>query len=111
MIFLPEIAYIICIVLLLSFCFLLTYKLYRFSMLILGVETAIEECLDLLNEKYGKMSSILQKPIFFDSIEIRQMVADLKDSHDAILTVADKLTLENKGFKSETKKEDGASKE
>ena len=105
MIYLYENAYIICIVLLLSFSFFLTYKLFKFSLLILNFETAVEECLDLLNEEYRKTNAILQKEIFFDSIEIRQMIASLKESHDAILIVANKLTMQ-KGLKSEIKEED-----
>ena len=105
MIFLPEIAYIICIVLLFCFSLLVVFKLYRFSVLILDMESAIEECLDLLNDRYESMSQILEKPIFFDSVEIRQMVADLKDSHDAVLNVANRLTL-GKGLESEVNQED-----
>lgn len=108
MIYFSEQTYIFCIVLLFSFSIIASFKLYQFSMFILSLESSIEECLDLLNEKYGEMYSILQKPIFFDSVEIRQMVASLKDSHDAVLVVANKLTL-GKGLKGEVEKEDSSS--
>lgn len=102
--FLPEYVYIFFIALLVSFSLILAIKLYKFSMLILDIEDAIEECLDILNTRYGSMNKIIQKPIFFDSIEIRQVISDLKDSHNAVLIVANKLTSQE-GFKSETKKE------
>ena len=38
------------------------------------------------------MNEILQRPIFFDSIEVRQVIADIRDCHNAILVVANKLT-------------------
>ena len=47
---------------------------------------------DLLNEKYGKMNEVLEKPVFFDSVEVRQVIADIRDCHRSILIVANKLT-------------------
>ena len=72
-------------------------------MLILEMETALEDSLDILNERYEKIHSIAQKPVFFDSVEIRQVISELKASHEAILNVANKLTYES-GLQSETKK-------
>jgi len=61
-------------------------------MIILNIETAIEECLDLLDQKYKSMSEVVQKPIFFDSVEVRQVISDIKDCHNSVLIVANKLT-------------------
>lgn len=87
------------IITLLIICLLLSFstiylaiKVYQFSLIIINIEDSIEESLDILNNKYKRMNSILQKPIFFDSIEVRQVVSDIKDSHDAILLIANKLT-------------------
>ena len=71
-------------------------------MIILQVESAIEESLDILDEKYSKMSEIASTPIFFDSVEIRQVVSEIKSSHDAILVIANKLTY-GSGLSSELK--------
>ncbi len=78
--------------LLLSLSILLGWKLYQFSIVIMDMEDAVEESLDILNEKYGKMNDILQKPIFFDSVEVRQVIADIRDCHSTILIIANKLT-------------------
>ena len=78
--------------LLLLLCVALSYKLYKFSILILNIESAVEESLDMLNEKYESIGKILRKDIFFDSVEIRQVIADIKDSQDSILLIANKLT-------------------
>ena len=67
----------------LSLSIFLGWKLYQFSIIIINIEDSIEESLDILNKKYGKMNEILQRPIFFDSIG---------DCHNAILVVANKLT-------------------
>ena len=73
-------------------------------MIILDIETAIEECLDLLDQKYKNMSEVVQKPIFFDSVEVRQVISDIKDCHNSVLVVANKLTRQS-GMISETEKE------
>ena len=85
---------------------LLGLKLYQFSVIIVNIEDAIEESLDILDQKYNSMNEILQKPVFFDSVEVRQVIADIRDCHKSILVVANKLT-ENIGTESgETEKED-----
>ena len=71
---------------------LLLYKLYQFSIFILEIEDSIEESIDILNEKYVSINKILQKEIFFDSVEVRQVLADIRASQDAIVEVANKIT-------------------
>ena len=38
------------------------------------------------------MSLILEKPVFFDSIEVRQVINDISISRDSILYVANRLS-------------------
>lgn len=81
------------------------WKLYQFSIIIMDIEDSIEESLDILNERYSKMNEILQKPVFFDSVEVRQVISDIRECHNAILNIANKLT-KNVGTQSgETQKE------
>jgi predicted ABC-type exoprotein transport system permease subunit len=102
--------YIICIVFLLVLVFLLGRKLYQFSILILKMESAIEDSLDILNERYSRLFEISQKPVFFDSVEVRQVIAEINSSHSAILTIANLLT-NSSGIKSETKERKSISEE
>lgn len=83
---------ILIIILLLIAIGFLAYKLYEFSMIILNIEDSIESSLDILNERYRSMFEVLQKPVFFDSIEVRQVINDIKKSHQAILQIARLLT-------------------
>jgi hypothetical protein len=92
--------------LLLSLSVFLGWKLYQFSLIIIDIEDSVEESLDILNQRYGKMNEILQRPVFFDSIEIRQVVADIRDCHSAILIIANKLTRNIGTERGEVKKED-----
>ena len=73
-------------------CLFLVWKLYSFSIILLDVEDAIEESLDILDERYKNINKILQKPVFFDSIEVRQVIEEIRISHTALLTIANKLT-------------------
>ena len=73
--------------------------------MILEIEDALEECLDQLDERYQSIGKILQQEIFFDSVEVRQVIADIKQSHSSILKIANKLTNISK-VESEAKKED-----
>ena len=84
--------YIVCICALLLTCLFLLRKLYQFSIIILNVEEKIEESLDILDERYQSMNKILNTPIFFDSVEVRQVVEDIRQCHDAVLQIANNLT-------------------
>ena len=90
---------------LLILVFFLSYKLYRFSIIIIDVEDAIEQSLDILDRKYYKIGEILEKPVFFDSVEIRQVLAEINESQRAILLVANILTT-NARMGSESKNEE-----
>ena len=67
-------------------------KIYQFSIIIIDLEDAVEDCLDLLDKKYKNMSKILEKPIFFDSMEIRQVISDISDCRNTMVIIANKLT-------------------
>ena len=64
----------------------------KFALIILRVEDIIEASLDELDSRYQIMSEILQRPIFFDSIEVRQVIAEISATRDVILKIARKLT-------------------
>jgi hypothetical protein len=68
------------------------YFCVKFALIIINIQETIEECLDILDEKYAIISNILNIPIFYESREIRDVLAKLKESRDAILLIAQKLT-------------------
>ena len=88
------IIYIVCIFVFVLFvtCLLLAKKVYEYSIIILKLEDALEQSLDILDEKYRSMNEVLLKPIFFDSIEVRQVISDIRDCHNAVLLIANILT-------------------
>jgi hypothetical protein len=68
------------------------YFCVKFAMIIINMQEVIEESLDILDEKYAKISEILNIPIFFDSKEVRDVLREIKGVKDSILLIAQKLT-------------------
>ena len=74
---------------------LLAYSVYlniKLGITILAAEDAIEECLDVIDERYNSISKILEIPIFFDSVEVRRVVSDIEETKNALLIVANKIS-------------------
>jgi len=80
------------IITVLSLCLVVSiYFLVKFSLLILRIEDAIEESLDVIDERYRSISKILEIPIFYDSPQIRQVVNDIKITRDTLLLIANRF--------------------
>jgi hypothetical protein len=87
--------HILAVLLVLSLVFL-SISIYfnvKFGMMILGFQDNVEECLDIIDERYRSISQVLEIPIFFDSVEVRQVINDISRTREAILVVANKLTV------------------
>ena len=50
-----------------------------------------EQSLDRLDERYESISKVLEIPLFYDSPQIRQVVADIKSCQQSILFVANEI--------------------
>ena len=61
-----DLSSVIIVILSLSLCVSL-YFVVRFGLVILKIEDAIEESLDVLDERYRSISEILEIPLFFES--------------------------------------------
>ncbi len=91
-------------------CIVLVVAIYfcvKFALIVISIQETIEECLDILDEKYSVISNILNIPIFYESKEIREVLYQIKESRDAILFIAQKLTNKDK----EIVEEDGKTEE
>ena len=67
------------------------YYNYKMAMIVLKIEDAIEETLDILDQRYATMSAILSKPVFFDSQEVRQVIKEISITREGILKIANIL--------------------
>lgn len=68
------------------------YYNFKFAKIIFRVEDSIESSLDVLDQGYRSISDILERPVFFDSLEVRQVITDITKVRNSILQVAEKLT-------------------
>ena len=64
------------------------YYCFKFAILILRVQEVIETSLDVLDEKYTTMSQILERPLFYDSPEVRAVLEDIRASRHAVHEIA-----------------------
>jgi len=64
----------------------------KHGLLILKLQDAIEDSLDTLDKRYKSISSVLEIPVFFDSLEVRQVISDIEKSRSSLLYVANILT-------------------
>ena len=65
---------------------------FKFGILILSVQDAVEKSLDVLDGNYSKMSKIAESPVFFDSVEVRQVMSEIQRARRSILGIAELLT-------------------
>ena len=65
----------------------------RYGRMTLAWEQNIEDSLDKLDDAHQSMSRVLEKPLFNDSLEVRQVLADIGRCRDAVLWVANALTM------------------
>ena len=68
------------------------YYLFKFSRIILEVQDAINDSLEELDESYIKVNKILEKPIFFDSIEVRQCIQEIRNVRNTVVRIASRMT-------------------
>jgi hypothetical protein len=69
-----------------------SYYAVKFGLVILRLEDIIEASLDSLDDRYQNLASIASKPVFFDSLEVRACIQEIKKSRDTIQLIALQLT-------------------
>lgn len=88
--------YFLYIIILLSIISTLSvYFCIKFALVIIKIQSAIENSLDVIDSKYNNISKILEIPIFFDSPEIKRVLKELEDARNSLIYVANELTSSN----------------
>ena len=75
--------------------FLLIFFVYfciKFALIILNIQETIEDSLDIIDEKYNKISKILEIPVFYNSPEVKSAISEIEDAREALLYIANQLT-------------------
>jgi hypothetical protein len=65
---------------------------FKFAMILIKIEDVLEESLEILDDKYEAISDILERPLFFDSPEVRKVHEDIGICRDSILSIASAIT-------------------
>lgn len=83
------------IIFLLLLCIFSIYYCLKFAIMLIELRDAIEDSLDIIDDKYNNISKILEIPIFYDSYEVKAALNNLEDARNALLHVANKLSKKN----------------
>ena len=68
------------------FSIISVYFAIKFALIILRTEEKLTNILDAVDEEYMEISKILEKPVFFDSVEVRQVIASIDNVRSLFLS-------------------------
>ena len=71
--------------------FISVYYNLKFGRALIRMEDALENSLDILDERYESVSKILEIDLFYDSPQIRQVINDIKACQNSIMFVANEI--------------------
>ena len=77
------------------------YYCIKFALIIIKMQEVVEESLDIIDEKYNNLSKILEIPIFYNSPEFKSAVAELQETRDVLLYIANQLVEDKKTLNEE----------
>ncbi len=69
-----------------------TFFCIKFAILVLNLQDAVEDSLTKINDNYESISEILERPLFYDSPEVRQVLQDVTDVRNSIFLIANTLS-------------------
>jgi hypothetical protein len=67
-------------------------------MIVLSTEEKLTNILDTIDEEYMEISKVLEKPVFFDSVEVRQVMKSIDNVRNTFLNISNYII---EDFKSE----------
>ncbi len=67
---------------------ILAYYCISFGITILKVQDVLEESLDVIEEKHQKISEILERPLFYDSPEVRTVLSEIAETKVTLHRIA-----------------------
>ena len=68
------------------------YFCIKFALVIIKMQDKIESALDKIDTKYNRLSQILEIPVFYDSPEITNIIIEVQEVQDVVLSIAQDLT-------------------
>lgn len=68
------------------------YFCIKFALIIIKMQDKIETALDKIDLKYNRLGQILEIPVFYDSPEIKNIIIEVQEVQDVVLSLAKDLT-------------------
>ena len=85
--------FVLLIIFLILLCSVSVYYAFKFALILLRLQDTIEDAIDVLEERQKTMEEIGATPVFFDSVEVRSCINEIKKSRYAIVQIANSLIL------------------
>lgn len=82
--------------------------LIRYGKIVLDVQDALEDALDVMDSSYKTISDVLELPVMMDTPEVKQVVDRIKESRDAVLYVSNVLAAPFGGIVEDDPVQDGS---
>ena len=82
----------VALIVLVLYSVFITYFCVKFGLTILRVQDSVEASLDKIDSQYATITEILNRPLFYDSPEIKTVMEGVSNTRDAILDVANTLS-------------------
>jgi hypothetical protein len=76
-------------------CAALTIVLLRFARITFDIEDKLNDAVVTLDREVEIVSSILQRPLFYDSTEVKQVVDSIRNVRSTIISIAGNLEMVN----------------
>jgi len=82
----------IVLIVLFIYSVVISYFCFKFAMTILRVQESVENSLDKIDLQYSAITEVLNRPLFYDSPEIKSVMEGVSNTRNAILEVANVLS-------------------
>ena len=73
------------------FALVATFYCLKFALILIKIEDELEIAIEELDKSYVVLEQILQKPVFFDSVEVRQCINEIKNAQRLVMIISNKL--------------------
>ena len=71
-----------------------SYYMIKFGLIVISFQDSLEDSLEIIDEKYNSISEVCERPLFYDSPEVRRVLQDIKGTRDALHQIAHSLSSE-----------------
>lgn len=86
---------LITIVMLFGLISFLVVKLLRLNDIHDEIRDQVDQSLDIIDDCYGRISSVAEMPVTFDDPVVHQLLSDIKLTKHSLLLIANKISIDD----------------